>query len=137
MKWKTTKKIGYLMIKIWQILKDFARSFHQAYTSYFWRVHILVCNYRFPSMWSICQKQTKPNKELQIWKVLLHRCCFMFWEKYENYITTLYKYISHSVTKSKKEPTFMCWNFIYITIIYDQNEGLWFEQCPFVIAMWS
>ena len=27
---KSKKYVGFLMIKIWQILKDFARSFHQA-----------------------------------------------------------------------------------------------------------
>ena len=37
---KNEKKnyMDFLMIKIWQILKRFTRSFHQAQISYFWRV---------------------------------------------------------------------------------------------------
>ena len=37
-----TKIFGFSYSKVWQILKHFARSFHQAKTSYFWRMSTLV-----------------------------------------------------------------------------------------------
>ena len=41
MKWKMEKPtLGFGIYKIWQILMRFARSFHQALTSYFWRVYM-------------------------------------------------------------------------------------------------
>ena len=34
--------LGFRIPKIWQILKHFSRSFHQAWISYFWRVYMYV-----------------------------------------------------------------------------------------------
>ena len=39
--------VGFLIPKVWQILKHFVGAFHQAQTSYFWRVISYVKSFDF------------------------------------------------------------------------------------------